>query len=189
MVDPVMADAGDGRGLSQSGSRRMAQGGNAVRGSWGLRGMMDNPLERASASRRQDAMDDEEALKWAAVERLPTYDRVRTSVFHDVSTGSVKQVDVRQLTPLETNELLNKLMAEAQDENNVFLQKMRKRLDKYTSLLPHPFLPSPNIQKQNVSRNCKHSMNLFSNNFVRMFSCWSWRKFIRKLSQVGQVFC
>jgi len=78
-------------------------------------------------------MDDEEALKWAAVERLPTYDRVRTSVFYDKATGGVKQVDVRQMSPLETTELLDKLMAEAQDENNLFLLKMRKRLDKYAS--------------------------------------------------------
>ena len=114
---------------------QVAQGiGSAVWGSWGLRGMADNPLERASASRREDGLDDEEALKWAAVERLPTYDRVRTSVFHDASTGSVKQVDVRELTPLETTELVNKLMAEAQDESNLLLQKMRKRLDKYKSL-------------------------------------------------------
>ncbi|KAG0571017.1 hypothetical protein KC19_6G205500 [Ceratodon purpureus] len=135
-----MADAGDRRRLSQSGSRRMAQVaqgiGSAVWGSWGLRGMADNPLERASASRREDGLDDEEALKWAAVERLPTYDRVRTSVFHDASTGSVKQVDVRELTPLETTELVNKLMAEAQDESNLLLQKMRKRLDKVGIELP-----------------------------------------------------
>jgi hypothetical protein len=123
-----MADAGDG-GLVRGGVGAKF---SAVRGSWGLRGLIDNPLERASASRREDGMDDEEALKWAAVERLPTYDRVRTSVFHDASTGTVKQVDVRELTPLETAELLNKLTAEAQDENNIFLQKMRKRLDKYS---------------------------------------------------------
>lgn len=144
-----MADEGDGRRLSQNGSRRIAhvaQGiaGNAVRGSWGLRGMIDNPLERASTSRHEDGMDDEEALKWAAVERLPTYDRVRTSVFHDASTGRVKQVDVRELTPLETTELVNKLMAEAQDENNVFLQKMRKRLDKYYIQIP-PQFSIPNL--------------------------------------------
>jgi hypothetical protein len=100
-----------------------------VGGTWGLTGMADNPLERASFSRQDDAMDDEEALKWAAIERLPTYDRVRTSVLHKAS-GSVRQVDVRDLTPLETNELLDKLMQETQDENDVLLMKMRKRVDK-----------------------------------------------------------
>ena len=123
------------------GSRRMSYSrsvGNSIRSlsanvgaSWGLMiGTVDNPLERASNALHEDVMDDEEALKWAAVERLPTYDRVRTSVFHKAS-GSVKQVDVRELSPLETSELLNKLMQETQDDNNILFLKMRKRLDKY----------------------------------------------------------
>lgn len=131
---------GGSRRLSQSGSRRLSYSqsvGNGIRSlsanvgaTWGLIGMVDNPLERASNAHHDDAMDDEEALKWAAVERLPTYDRVRTSVLHKAS-GSVKQVDVRQLTPLETSELLDKLMQETQDENNSLLLGVRKRLDKY----------------------------------------------------------
>lgn len=133
--DGVEREEEHGTGVAAMAQVAQGMGGNAARAGWGLRGMVDNPLERASASRREDAMDDEEALKWAAVERLPTYDRVRTSIFHDASTGRMKQVDVRELTPLETTELLDKLMAEAQDENNVFLQKMRKRLDKYETYL------------------------------------------------------
>jgi hypothetical protein len=131
--------ASGSRRLSQSGSRRLSYSqsvGNGIRslsatvgGAWGLIGVVDNPLERASNARREDAMDDEEALKWAAVERLPTYDRVRTSIFHKAS-GSVRQVDVRDLSPLETSELLNKLMQESQDENDLLLLKMRRRLDK-----------------------------------------------------------
>jgi ABC-type multidrug transport system ATPase subunit len=103
-------------------------------------GVLDNPLERAVAASSSRggaaAMDDEEALRWAAMERLPTYDRVRTSVVHDQDTGSVKQIDVRQMSPLETSELLDKLMAQAQDETNTLLLKMRKRLDKVGIELP-----------------------------------------------------
>lgn len=150
--DPMHWSVANGsRRLSQSGSRRLsgstyAQGVTSslrslsanVGGTWGLIGAVDNPLERRSNAHHDDAMDDEEALKWAAVERLPTYDRVRTSIFHKAS-GSIKQVDVRELTPLETSELLNKLMQETQDENNVLLLKMRKRLDKYATLPPKPY--------------------------------------------------
>jgi ABC-type multidrug transport system fused ATPase/permease subunit len=106
-----------------------------VRGSWGLIGMIDNPLERRSESQREDAMDDEEALRWAAVERLPTYDRVRTSVFQKAS-GSMKQVDVRDLTPMEKHELLERLMRNEGDTSNDLLVKMRKRLDKVGIELP-----------------------------------------------------
>lgn len=134
----MASEKGDA-GFDNSGRRGPSLVGSMsgnMRGKWGILGMMDNALERASASRREDALDDEEALKWAAVERLPTYDRVRTSIFRDPATGKTKQVDVRELTPLETNELLQKLIAETQDENNLLLLKLRKRLDKVEIDLP-----------------------------------------------------
>lgn len=54
-----------------------------------------------------------------------------TFACHDyVMEMSCLQVDVRRMTPLETSELLNQLMAEAQDEANLLLLKLRKRLDK-----------------------------------------------------------
>ena len=77
-------------------------------------------------------MDDEEALKWAALERLPTVDRVYTSVIHG-SGGGVEQVDVRDLSPLEKQELLDKLLKAAENETGQILRKMRKRLDKYVN--------------------------------------------------------
>lgn len=159
-ADPALqwSVASGSRRLSQSGSRRQLSYshsvGNSIRslsanvgGTWGLIGMVDNPLERRSNAHNDDVMDDEEALKWAAVERLPTYDRVRTSVFHKAS-GSVKQVDVRELSPLETSELLDKLMRETQDENNILLLKMRKRLDKCVLSL-NSLIFSPNTSCKN----------------------------------------
>lgn len=101
----------------------------SMRSNWGLMGMSDNPLERSSASRHDNAMDDEEALKWAALQKLPTYDRVRTSVFHK-GTGNVQQIDVRDLSPLDKAELIDNLLKETENENNMILTKMRKRLDK-----------------------------------------------------------
>lgn len=58
-------------------------------------GAMDNPLAMNATANHgggDGAMDDEEALKWAAVERLPTFDRVRTSVVYDAATGKPKEV-------------------------------------------------------------------------------------------------
>jgi hypothetical protein len=120
----------DGVGAMGSVGSSILSLSQSVRGSWGLIGMIDNPLERRSVSQREDAMDDEEALRWAAVERLPTYDRVRTSVIQKAS-GSMKQVDVRDLTPMEKHELLERLMQHEGDSSNDLLVKMRKRLDKY----------------------------------------------------------
>jgi hypothetical protein len=59
------------RDNSSSNSRRVVN--------WSVLTGVDN------ASRRNMANDDEEALKWAALERLPTYERVRNTLFQKAS--------------------------------------------------------------------------------------------------------
>ena len=86
-----------------------------------------NPLEgQAMGSTRED---DEEALKWAALEKLPTFDRLRTSVLQKES-GSMRQVDVKDLSTTDFNHLLEKVYRTTDDEHNHLLSKIRKRLDR-----------------------------------------------------------
>lgn len=87
-----------------------------------------NPLE--AASRQSNREYDEEALKWAALEKLPTYDRIRTSVLKK-HTGSVHQVDVQDLSMMDFQDLLEKVHRNQEDENEQLVFKMRKRLDRY----------------------------------------------------------
>lgn len=131
------APGGGGVGGSRRGGGLGGLGGSireslsgSLRGNWGLLGGQDNPLARSSVSRREDAVDDEEALKWAALESLPTYNRVRTSVFFNAATGSMEQVDVRLLTVLERRQLLDNLLKTTEDENMQILVKMRNRMQK-----------------------------------------------------------
>jgi hypothetical protein len=91
-------------------------------------GFGTNPLE--SASRQSNHDYDEEALRWAALEKLPTYDRIRTSVFQK-HTGSVRQVDVKDLSMTDFQHLLEKVHRNQEDENEQLVFKMRKRLDRY----------------------------------------------------------
>lgn len=126
------SQSGLSRSVREAGSS-IVQLTSGIRSTWGLLGSIDNPLERSQASRREAAMDDEEALKWAALERLPTVDRVFTSVMHGTG-GGVAQVDVRDLSPLEKQELLDKLLKAAENETGQILRKMRKRLDKYVNV-------------------------------------------------------
>ncbi len=136
---------GGGGGGGGGGSRRGSHGGGlgagvlsrsvrelsgSLRANWGLLGGQDNPLARSSVSRRGEVEDDEEALRWAALENLPTYNRVRTSVFFNPATGSRKHVDVRMLTPVQRRQLLDNLLKATEDENEQILVKMRNRLDK-----------------------------------------------------------
>lgn len=82
-----------------------------------------------NASRRNVANDDEEALKWAALERLPTYERVRNTLFTKAS-GGIDQIDVRNLSLLERQYLVDKLLKVTERDNEKFLNKLRRRIDK-----------------------------------------------------------
>ncbi|XP_068647908.1 ABC transporter G family member 32-like [Aristolochia californica] len=80
-----------------------------------------------SGSFREDD-DDEEALRWAALERLPTYDRVRRGILRNV-VGDVSEVDVGNLEAEERQLLLDRLVNAVDKDTEHFLSKMRKRFD------------------------------------------------------------
>ena len=90
---------------------------------------------RSYRSRRED--DDEEALRWAALEKLPTYDRLRTSIFKTPAEGGEerkrylhKEVDVRKLEPNERQEFIERVFRVAEEDNERFLKKLRNRIEK-----------------------------------------------------------
>lgn len=82
--------------------------------------------------------DDEEALKWAAIEKLPTYDRLRTSIINsfvendDGNTNKFgpREVDVRKLDMDDRQRFINALLKVADEDNEKFLRRFRNRLDK-----------------------------------------------------------
>ena len=72
-------------------------------------------------------------LKWAAIERLPTYDRVRKVMLKQVlSNGKVVQneVDVTQLGIHEKKQLLESILKVVEQDNERFLLRIRNRTDK-----------------------------------------------------------
>ena len=71
---------------------------NSSRGSWRIEGVFSGLRQSRRHNRSVD--EDEEVLKWAAIEKLPTYDRLRTSImqfYEENETGINKEVDVRKL--------------------------------------------------------------------------------------------
>lgn len=87
-----------------------------------------NPLENAALG--SSHADDEEALRWAALEKLPTYNRVRTSIFQK-HAGSVREVDVQKdLSTADMHHLLHKLHHTSGNEDDHLLVRLRKRLDR-----------------------------------------------------------
>ena len=79
-----------------------------------------------------DVEDDEEALKWAALEKLPTYDRLRTTILqkHLGSRVVHEEVDVRTIGFEQRQQIIDSLLKVADEDNEKFLLKLRNRIDR-----------------------------------------------------------
>ncbi|KAH9312922.1 hypothetical protein KI387_027957 [Taxus chinensis] len=93
--------------------------------------------------------DDERNLMWAAIERLPTYNRLRTSIMFqsgsekgnatDVEEGKKKlpkEVDVRKLGSMERKFFIESLFKLTEQDNEKFLKKLRCRIDRVGIEIP-----------------------------------------------------
>lgn len=85
--------------------------------------------------------DKELQSKWAAIEKLPTFKRIKTS-FVDVSDqekgeSSSKEadgkrvVDVTKLGAVEKRLFIDKLIKHIENDNLQLLQKLRERMERY----------------------------------------------------------
>jgi len=94
---------------------------------------------RVSSSIRRDASDifspssfeedDEEALKWAALDKLPTYNRLKKGLLI-TSNGEVNEIDVTDMGTQRRKEVLERLVRDAEEDNEKFLLKLRERIDR-----------------------------------------------------------
>ncbi|CAL0305014.1 unnamed protein product [Lupinus luteus] len=92
---------------------------------------MDIELKSHSSNRK---FDEEEALKWAALERLSTYDRARKGLLHGIA-GDLKEIDIKNLGFQEKKELLESVVKHI-DQNESYLQKLKRRIDRVSLNLP-----------------------------------------------------
>lgn len=88
--------------------------------------------EQASFSRsfRED-YEDEEALKWAALERLQTYSFLKKGLL--TTTEGTIEVDVSKLELQERKNFVDRLVKDTEEDNEKFLLKLRECLDSYFS--------------------------------------------------------
>ncbi|KAK2978211.1 hypothetical protein RJ640_024244 [Escallonia rubra] len=85
-------------------------------------------LSARMPSFREDDGGDEEALRWAALERLPTYSRVRRGIFKNI-VGDWKEIDVDKLELEEQKVVLDRLVNFVDDDWKHFFGRMRRRFD------------------------------------------------------------
>ncbi|KAK1577774.1 hypothetical protein Q3G72_024687 [Acer saccharum] len=112
------------------------------RASWNMEEVFSGSHRQSRRSSRVD--EDEEALKWAAIEKLPTYDRLRTSIMQSHIESEMNgpdkvvhtEVDVTKLDINERQKFIDKLFKVAEEDNEKFLQKFRNRIEKVGIGLP-----------------------------------------------------
>ncbi|RVW58199.1 Pleiotropic drug resistance protein 1 [Vitis vinifera] len=80
-------------------------------------------------SRSSRDEDDEEALKWAALEKLPTYNRLRRGLLMG-SEGEASEIDIHNLGFQDKKNLLERLVKVAEEDNEKFLLKLKNRIDR-----------------------------------------------------------
>jgi DNA-directed RNA polymerase beta' subunit len=83
-----------------------------------------DPFSRSSREK-----DDEESLKWAAIQRLPTKRRIRTGILTDAE-GEEKEVHIRSLGLEQLKNLLDKLVKNSEEDNENFLLRLKNRIDR-----------------------------------------------------------
>ncbi|XP_076888059.1 pleiotropic drug resistance protein 1-like [Bidens hawaiensis] len=86
-------------------------------------------------SRSSREEDDEEALKWASLEKLPTFDRLKKGLLFG-STGPSNEINVDNLGFEQRKHLLDRLVKVADEDNEKFLLKLRHRIDRVGIDLP-----------------------------------------------------
>ncbi|KAL2318113.1 hypothetical protein Fmac_031989 [Flemingia macrophylla] len=92
----------------------------------------NNSMDVFSTSERED---DEVALKWAAIERLPTYLRIQRSILKS-EDGIGREVDIKQLGLTERKIIVERLVKIAEEDNERFLLKLRERMDRVGHDIP-----------------------------------------------------
>ncbi|XP_057537389.1 ABC transporter G family member 32 isoform X1 [Amaranthus tricolor] len=84
----------------------------------------ENVFARTQSFR--DEGEDEDALKWAALERLPTYNRVRRGIFRNL-LGDTKEIHVGKLGVDERKLVLDRLFSSVENDPQLFFDRMRQR--------------------------------------------------------------
>ncbi|KAK0571365.1 hypothetical protein LWI29_014726 [Acer saccharum] len=95
----------------------------------------NNPVEVFSRSSRGNEEDDEDALKWAALEKLPTYLRIQRGILTEAE-GPTREIDIKSLGWIERRNLIERLVKIAEEDNEKFLLKLKERIDRVGLDLP-----------------------------------------------------
>ncbi|CAN0919776.1 Pleiotropic drug resistance protein 1 [Linum grandiflorum] len=132
------------------------------RGSW----TNNNADEAFSKSSRDE--DDEEALKWAALEKLPTYSRLRKGLL-TTSDGAAAEIDVDHLGFQQRKELMDRLVKVPQEDNEKFFLNLRDRIDRVGIQLPTTEVRFEHLNIEAEAHVGSRALTTFFNFFISVF--------------------
>ncbi|GKV35638.1 hypothetical protein SLEP1_g43882 [Rubroshorea leprosula] len=123
--------------MEEQGGNNLYQGSNSLRAINNSFSISRDVVvdERNVFSRSLRAEDDEEALKWAAIERLPTFSRVKKGLLK-TEDGQTNEVDVLKLGYKERKNLVERLVRDTEEDNEKFLLNLKQRLDRQEIFFP-----------------------------------------------------
>ncbi|KAF2589370.1 hypothetical protein F2Q70_00040098 [Brassica cretica] len=124
--------------MSRGGSMRRSINRSVSRASRNLEDIFSS-----SSRRTKSVNEDEEALKWAAIEKLPTYSRLRTSLMpalgeDDIYSNQIlnREVDVTKLDGDDRQKFIDTVFKVAEQDNERILTKLRNRINRVGIKLP-----------------------------------------------------
>ncbi|KAM7254870.1 hypothetical protein ACFE04_020111 [Oxalis oulophora] len=98
---------------------------------------MADDLSRSIGSRRSlgsfREYDDETELRWAAIERLPTFERLTKGLVKQAQdNGKIVQteIDLRKLGLQDKQTLMESILKVVEEDNDKFLKRLRERTDR-----------------------------------------------------------
>uniref|UniRef100_A0A803QSS8 ABC transporter domain-containing protein n=1 Tax=Cannabis sativa TaxID=3483 RepID=A0A803QSS8_CANSA len=115
----------DGRRVGSTSSRRSWQSGGSFREVW--------TAAPDVFSRNEAAEEEEEKLRWAAIQRIPTFERMRKGVMKQVlEDGNIvhSEIDFTKLGGLEKKHILDTVLKIVEEDNEKFLKRLRERTDR-----------------------------------------------------------
>ncbi|KAK4481902.1 hypothetical protein RD792_012814 [Penstemon davidsonii] len=130
----------------------------------------NNVVDIFSSSSREE--DDEEALKWAALEKLPTFDRLRKGLLLG-SRGATNEVNIQDLDFQERNKLFERLVRVAEEDHEKFLLKLKNRIDRVGIDLPTIEVRFENLKIETEVHQGSRALPSFSNFFINILEEFS----------------
>ena len=84
-------------------------------------------------SNAESVEEDEEELRWAALERLPSMKRKNTALLRRTpsNSGGDETIDVRKLTRSKRELVVKNALATSEQDNYRLLSAIKERLDRY----------------------------------------------------------